>query len=148
VLYRAAVLLVLGMALASLNHETFRRTGVLQHIAAAYLVAFVVLCLPRRWQLPVIADDGDARRFQLLACDTDIVDLEQQDRAPADSGIGHLNSCSIRTLEFSRGGFLEDHRQAKALSEERHSVPVPGSVDADPDDATHIHAAHGKCATE
>jgi hypothetical protein len=95
-----------------------------------------------------IADDGDARRFQLLACDTNIVDLEQQDRAPADSGIGHLNSCSIRTLEFSRGGFLEDHRQAKALSEERHSVPVPGSVDADPDDATHIHAAHRKCATQ
>jgi predicted acyltransferase len=55
VLYRAAVLLVLGIALASLNHETFRRTGVLQHIAAAYIVAFVVLRLPRRRQLPVIA---------------------------------------------------------------------------------------------
>jgi predicted acyltransferase len=55
VLYRAAVLLVLGIALASLNHESFRSTGVLQHIAAAYLVAFVVLRLPRRRQLPVIA---------------------------------------------------------------------------------------------
>jgi predicted acyltransferase len=55
VLYRAAVLLVLGIALASLKHETFGATGVLQHIAGAYLVAFLVLRLPRRWQLPVTA---------------------------------------------------------------------------------------------
>ena len=55
VLYRAAVLLVLGITLASLRHETFARTGVLQHIALAYLVAFLVLRLPRRWQLPTTA---------------------------------------------------------------------------------------------
>ena len=52
VLYRAAILLVLGVALASLRHETFAATGVLQHVAGAYLVAFLVLRLPRRWQLP------------------------------------------------------------------------------------------------
>jgi len=51
VLYRAAVLLVLGIALASLKHETFGRTGVLQHIAAATIVALLVLRLPRRYQL-------------------------------------------------------------------------------------------------
>jgi predicted acyltransferase len=55
VLYRAAVLLLLGIALASLNHETFARTGVLQRIAIAYLVAALVLRLPRLWQLPVTA---------------------------------------------------------------------------------------------
>ena len=55
VLYRAAVLLLLGIALASLNHETFARTGVLQRIAIAYLVASLVLRLPRLWQLPVTA---------------------------------------------------------------------------------------------
>jgi predicted acyltransferase len=55
VLYRAGVLLVLGIALNSLKHETFAETGVLQHIAVAYVVAFLVLRLPRRWQLPVSA---------------------------------------------------------------------------------------------
>jgi predicted acyltransferase len=55
VLYRAAVLLALGIALASLKHETFGVTGVLQHIAGACLVAFLVLRLPRRSQLPVTA---------------------------------------------------------------------------------------------
>ena len=53
VLYRAGVLLVLGIALNSLKHETFAKTGVLQHIAVSYVVAFLILRLPRRWQLPV-----------------------------------------------------------------------------------------------
>jgi predicted acyltransferase len=55
VLYRAGVLLVLGIALNSLRHETFARTGVLQHIAVSYVGAFLILRLPRRWQLPVAA---------------------------------------------------------------------------------------------
>jgi predicted acyltransferase len=55
VLYRAGVLLVLGIALNSLKHETFAKTGVLQHIAVSYVVAFLILRLPRRWQLPVAA---------------------------------------------------------------------------------------------
>lgn len=53
VLFRAGVLLVLGIALGSLKHEKFALTGVLQHIAGAYVVAFAVLRSPRRWQLPV-----------------------------------------------------------------------------------------------
>jgi predicted acyltransferase len=53
VLYRASVLLVLGIALASLRHETFGKTGVLQHIAVSYVGAFLVLRLPRRYQVPV-----------------------------------------------------------------------------------------------
>jgi predicted acyltransferase len=53
VLYRAGVLLVLGIALNSLKHETFAKTGVLQHIAVSYVVAYLLLRLPRRWQLPV-----------------------------------------------------------------------------------------------
>ena len=53
VLYRASVLLVLGIALASLRHETFGRTGVLQHIAVSIVVAYLVLRLPRRYQAPV-----------------------------------------------------------------------------------------------
>jgi predicted acyltransferase len=52
-LRRAAVLLALGIALASLDHQHVARTGVLQHIAVSYLVAFLVLRLPRRWHLPV-----------------------------------------------------------------------------------------------
>jgi predicted acyltransferase len=55
VLYRAGVLLVLGIALNSLKHETFAKTGVLQHIAVSYVVAFLILRLPRRWQPPVAA---------------------------------------------------------------------------------------------
>ncbi len=53
VLYRTGMLLVLGIALNSLKHETFAKTGVLQHIAVSYLVAFLILRLPRRWQVPV-----------------------------------------------------------------------------------------------
>ena len=53
VLFRAGVLLVIGIALGSLKHERLALTGVLQHIAGAYVVAFAVLRAPRRWQLPV-----------------------------------------------------------------------------------------------
>jgi len=54
-LYRAGVLFVLGVALASLKHERLALTGVLQHIAGSYLLALAVLRLPRRWQPPVAA---------------------------------------------------------------------------------------------
>lgn len=53
VLRRAAILFALGVALSSLKHEGLRFTGVLQHIAGSYLVAFAVLRAPRRWQLPL-----------------------------------------------------------------------------------------------
>lgn len=52
-LHRAVVLALMGVALATLKNEGFRLTGVLQHIAGAYLLAFAVLRLPRRCQLPV-----------------------------------------------------------------------------------------------
>ena len=53
VVRRAAVLFALGIALSSLRHEGLWVTGVLQHIAVSYLVAFAVLRAPRRWQLPL-----------------------------------------------------------------------------------------------
>jgi predicted acyltransferase len=55
VLRRAAILVVLGIGLASLKHERFGLTGVLQHIAGAYLLAFAVLRAPRRWHAPLAA---------------------------------------------------------------------------------------------
>jgi len=55
VLRRAAVLAGLGIALASLKYEKLTLTGVLQHIAGAYVVAFAVLRAPRRWQVPIAA---------------------------------------------------------------------------------------------
>ncbi len=54
VLRRVVLLLVLGVVLSSLRHERLFFTGVLQHIAIAYLLAWVVLRAPRRAQ-PVIA---------------------------------------------------------------------------------------------
>jgi predicted acyltransferase len=53
VLRRAAILAVLGIALASLKHERFALTGVLQHIAGAYLLAVAILRAPRRWHAPL-----------------------------------------------------------------------------------------------
>jgi predicted acyltransferase len=53
VLRRAGLLFVLGIALASLKHEGFVLTGVLQHIAGAYLLAFAILRAPRRWHVPL-----------------------------------------------------------------------------------------------
>jgi predicted acyltransferase len=53
VLRRAALLLLLGIALASLKHEQLMVTGVLQHIAGAYLLAFAILRTPRRWHVPL-----------------------------------------------------------------------------------------------
>ena len=51
VLRRAALILLLGIALSSLKHERLAVTGVLQHIAVAYLLAWIVLMAPRRAQL-------------------------------------------------------------------------------------------------
>jgi predicted acyltransferase len=49
-LRRVSVLAVLGVALSSLKHGRLAITGVLQHIAGAYLLAWVVLKGPRRMQ--------------------------------------------------------------------------------------------------
>src|SRR5690606_29229910 len=53
VLRRAAILFLLGVALGALKHHRLALTGVLQHIAGSYVVAFAVLRAPRRWQLPL-----------------------------------------------------------------------------------------------
>lgn len=47
---RAAILMVLGIALTSLKHEHLGWAGVLQHIAIAYVVAWLVLQAPRKLQ--------------------------------------------------------------------------------------------------
>ena len=54
VLQRAALLALLGVALASLKHERIVLTGVLQHIAGSYLLAWLMLRAPRRVQ-PALA---------------------------------------------------------------------------------------------
>lgn len=54
VLRRVALLMGFGVALASMKHGQLYVTGVLQHIAGAYLLAWLVLRAPRRAQ-PVIA---------------------------------------------------------------------------------------------
>lgn len=54
VLRRVVLLLVLGVVLSSLRHERLFITGVLQHIALSYLLAWLVLRAPRRAQ-PAIA---------------------------------------------------------------------------------------------
>jgi predicted acyltransferase len=53
VLRRVALLLVLGIALSSFKHERLFVTGVLQHIAGAYLLAWLILRAPRR-MLPAL----------------------------------------------------------------------------------------------
>jgi predicted acyltransferase len=56
VLRRVAALFVLGSLLVSAKHHQLApSTGVLQQIAGAYLLAWAVLRLPRRAQLPVAA---------------------------------------------------------------------------------------------
>src|SRR3546814_16926985 len=55
VLKRAAKRLVIGIALATLKHERFALTGVLQHIAVAYVLAWAILRAPRRWHVPLAA---------------------------------------------------------------------------------------------
>jgi predicted acyltransferase len=50
VVRRVALLALLGVALSSLKHERLVVTGVLQHIAGAYLLAWLVLRAPRRLQ--------------------------------------------------------------------------------------------------
>lgn len=51
---RVAILYVIGVALTSLKHESLGLRGVLQHIAGSYLLAWLVLRSPRRFQ-PFIA---------------------------------------------------------------------------------------------
>src|SRR3546814_3949989 len=55
VLKRAAKRLVIGIALATLKYERFALTGVLQHIAVAYVLAWAILRAPRRWHVPLAA---------------------------------------------------------------------------------------------
>jgi predicted acyltransferase len=55
VLRRVVLLLVLGIVLSSLRHERLFITGVLQHIALSYLLAWLVLRAPRQAQLPAAA---------------------------------------------------------------------------------------------
>lgn len=55
VVLRAALLVALGIALASLKHQRLGLTGVLQHIAGAYLLAFAVLRAPRRYHAALAA---------------------------------------------------------------------------------------------
>lgn len=54
-LRRVALLFLLGMALEAATEATFalHTSGVLQHIAIAYLVAWAVLRAPRSWWLPL-----------------------------------------------------------------------------------------------
>lgn len=53
-LRRVALLFLIGVALTSLKHRSLYLTGVLQHIAGAYLIAWLVLRAPRKLQ-PIIA---------------------------------------------------------------------------------------------
>lgn len=54
VLRRAGILFALGVGLATLKYERFVLTGVLQHIAGSYVLAFLVLRAPRKRQLPIV----------------------------------------------------------------------------------------------
>lgn len=53
VVWRAAKLALVGIALVSINARELRMAGVLQHIAIAYLLAWLVLRLRRRFQVAV-----------------------------------------------------------------------------------------------
>lgn len=55
VLWRATKLALIGIALGTIGHRELWLAGVLQHIAIAYLLAWLVLRLPRRAQLGVAA---------------------------------------------------------------------------------------------
>lgn len=55
VLRRVGLLFGFGVALATLKHEALTFNGVLQHLAGAYLLAWEILRLPRRAQLPAAA---------------------------------------------------------------------------------------------
>jgi predicted acyltransferase len=55
VLRRVAVLTLIGIVLVTLKNRELTLPGVLQHIAVAYLLAWLVLRLPRRAQLAVWA---------------------------------------------------------------------------------------------
>lgn len=54
VLWRAGKLALIGVALGSVNHRELWLPGVLQHIAIAYLLAWLVLRLPRRVQVGIV----------------------------------------------------------------------------------------------
>jgi predicted acyltransferase len=53
VLRRTGLLLVVGIAISSFKHGEVHLTGVLQHIAGAYLLAWLVTRAPRRMQVPI-----------------------------------------------------------------------------------------------
>ena len=55
VMRRVVILFLLGVALTSFKHSDLAWAGVLQHIAIAYLVAWLVLLLPRKIQAAVAA---------------------------------------------------------------------------------------------
>lgn len=55
VVRRAAKLALIGVVLVSVNARELRFAGVLQHIAIAYLLAWLVLRLPRRAQVVAVA---------------------------------------------------------------------------------------------
>ena len=53
VLKRVTLLVLLGVVLSSFKHGHLVPTGVLQHIAGSYLIAWLVLRAPRRFQAPL-----------------------------------------------------------------------------------------------
>lgn len=55
VIRRVAILFLLGIALSSFKHGDLYVTGVLQHIAGSYLIAWLVLSAPARLHLPLAA---------------------------------------------------------------------------------------------
>ena len=52
---RAVLLILIGIGLVSLKARRLILPGVLQHIALAYLLAWLILRAPRRWQVPICA---------------------------------------------------------------------------------------------
>ncbi|HVL63544.1 MAG TPA: heparan-alpha-glucosaminide N-acetyltransferase domain-containing protein [Actinomycetota bacterium] len=52
---RVGILFLLGVGLSSFKHASITIPGVLQHIAVAYLIAWLVLRAPRRAQIPLTA---------------------------------------------------------------------------------------------
>lgn len=55
VLRRVGLMVLFGIALGTLKHNALTWTGVLQHLAGSYLLAWAVLRLPRRVQAPIAA---------------------------------------------------------------------------------------------
>jgi predicted acyltransferase len=51
---RVVLLFAFGLGLQAIQYHSFRPSGVLQHIAISYLVAYLVLRAPRRWQVAIV----------------------------------------------------------------------------------------------